>query len=74
MKSFLAKALGVHTRHGAFEIDLATSPFIKSGMTTDHIVIIMNHFKQSFLDLGVHADLVDEAMVYIINYSKESSN
>ena len=71
MKSFLAKSLGVHGIHGNFEGEIDPSPFLKNGMTPEHIVIIMNHLRLSFLDLGVKASLVDEAIVSIIISGKE---
>lgn len=71
MKSFLAKSLGVHGIHGNFEREIDSSPFLKNGMALEHIIIIMNHLRLSFLDLGVKARLVDEAIISIIISGKE---
>lgn len=72
MKSFLAISLGVPSIHGNFGGDTNSSPFLKSGMALEHIIITMNHLRLSFLDLGVNAKLVDEAIVSIITSEKRN--
>ena len=72
MKLYLAESLGVPSIHGDFEEMAVSSPLLKSSMALNHFVIIINYLRQAFLDLGINANIVDEAMVCIVASRKET--